>query len=351
MQGDSVKNTLNRQIVIAARPKGNATVHDFKLVSDVLPAPGEGEVLIRNTLVSLDPYHRNLMGNAASELPPVDIGRPMPGPTVAVVEESRNRDFTAGDHVVSWSGWQEYALSDGTGLQKIDAEAAPPSAALGVLGHTGLTAWIGVNKILEPKPGGTFVVTAAAGAVGSVAAQLAKLQGHRVIGIAGGSEKVRYLKEELGLDDAVDYKAPDFAVQLARALPDGLDTLFDNVGGNLFEALMPYFNMKAQIVICGTIAQYGFPGAPEGPDRLPELLKAFLYRFIVIRGFALPDHLHCFPEFYANVAPLVSKGQIKYREAFVDGLENIPDAFLRLFDGRNNGKLIVRLAAPESRGQ
>ena len=348
IKGNTVNNAPNRHIILAARPHGNATLQDFRLVSQALPAPADGEVLLRNMLISLDPYHRNLMGNAASELPAVALGQHMPGPTVAVIAHSRNPDFAVGDHVVTWTGWQEYALSDGAGLQKIDAGAAPLSTALGVLGHTGLTAWIGVNKFLDAKPGGTFVVTAAAGAVGSVAAQLAKLQGHRVVGIAGGPAKVRYLKEELGLDDAVDYKAPDFAAQLARALPDGLDTLFDNVGGTMFEALMPYFNMKAQIVVCGTIAQYAFPGAPEGPDRLPELLKAFLYRLIVIRGFALPDHLGCLPEFLAHMAPLVAAGKIKYIEEFVDGFENIPDAFLRLFDGRNNGKLIVRVAGPES---
>lgn len=340
-----MKNLLNRQIVIAARPNGNATLNDFTLITQALPAPTEGEVLLRNLLISLDPYQRNLMGNAASELPPVDLGLPMPGPTVAVIEQSNNSGFAVGEHVLSWSGWQEYAVSNGAGLQKLDAGAAPLSTALGVLGHTGLTAWIGLNKFLDPKPGGTFVVTAAAGSVGSVAAQLAKLRGHRVVGIAGGPDKVRYLREELGLDDAVDYKAPDFAAQLARALPDGLDTLFDNVGGPMFEALMPYFNMKAQIVICGTIAQYGFPGAGDGPNRLPELLKAFLYRFIVIRGFALPDHFDCVPAFLAEVAPLVANGTLKYQEEFVDGFENIPDTFLRLFDGRNKGKLIARIAA------
>lgn len=339
-----MKNVLNRQFVLAARPDGNAKISDFKLVEQALPALAEGEVLLRNTLISLDPYQRNLMGNAASELPPIDIGQVMPGPTVAVIAASRHAGFTVGEHVVSWSGWQEHAVSNGDGLQKIDAGAAPLSAALGVLGHTGLTAWVGVNKFLDAKPGGTFVVTAAAGSVGSIAAQLARLQGHRVVGIAGGAAKVRYLKEELGLHDAVDYKAPDFAAQLARALPDGLDTLFDNVGGDMFEALMPHFNMKAQIVICGTIAQYGFPGAPDGPNRLPELLKAFLYRFIVIRGFALPDHFASMPDFLADVAPLVAEGKIQYREDFVDGFEHIPEAFLRLFDGRHHGKLLVRLA-------
>ncbi|OJH39216.1 NADP-dependent oxidoreductase [Cystobacter ferrugineus] len=336
-------NTSNRQIVIAARPNGKAQLSDFNIVEQAIPSPGDGEVLFRNLLISMDPYQRSLMGNASSELPPIDIGQPMSGPTVAVVEQSRNANFAVGDHVVSWSGWQEYGLSDGSDLQKIDPEAAPLSTALGVLGHTGLTAWLGVSKFLNPKPGGTFVVTAAAGSVGSVAAQMAKLRGHRVIGIAGGPEKVRYLKDDLGLDGAVDYKATGFAEQLARALPDGLDTLFDNVGGYMFEALMPYFNHHARIVICGTIAQYDFPNAPDGPNRLPELLKSFLYRFIEIRGFALPDHLGSYPEFLAEVGPLVSQDKIKYSEEFVDGFENIPDAFLRLFDGRNRGKLIARV--------
>ncbi|UOD29232.1 NADP-dependent oxidoreductase [Massilia violaceinigra] len=341
-----MKIPTNRQIVLAARPDGNAKVTDFNVVSHPRPIPGDGEVLFRNTLISLDPYQRNLMGNASSELPLIDIGQPMPGPTIAVVAESMHPDFAAGAHVVTWSGWQEYGLLNGAGLRKIDPAAAPMSAALSVLGHTGLTAWVGLNKFLDPLPGGTFVVTAAAGSVGSVVAQLAKLRGQRVVGIAGGAEKVRYLKEELGLADAVDYKAPDFAAQLARALPNGIGTLFENVGGHIFEALMPYFNMRAQIVICGAIAQYGFPGAPEGPDRLPELLKAFLYRFVVIRGFALPDHFDSMPDFLAEVAPLVAAGKIKYGEHFVDGFENIPAAFLQLFDGGNKGKLIARIAAP-----
>ncbi|WP_207476271.1 NADP-dependent oxidoreductase [Arenibaculum pallidiluteum] len=334
---------LNRQIVLAARPNGHARPSDFEFVERPIPVPGDGEVLFRNLLISVDPYQRNLMGNASTELPPIDIGQTMPGPTVAVVERSGNPEFAVGDHVVSWSGWREYGLSDGSDLMKVDPEAAPLSTALGVLGHTGLTAWIGTTRFLDPKPGGTFVVTAAAGSVGSVAAQIAKLRGHRVVGIAGGPEKVRYLKEELGLDEAVDYKAPDFAEQLARALPDGIDTLFENVGGRLFEALMPYFNMKAQIVICGTIAQYAFPGASDGPNRLPELLKAFLYRFIVIRGFSLTDHFDAYPEFAVEMRSWVSQDRIRYREEFVDGFENIPGAFLRLFDGSNTGKLIARL--------
>lgn len=336
-------SSLNRQFVIAARPQGKAKLSDFQLTQRPLSAPQDGEILFRNQLISIDPYQRNLMGNASSELPPVELGQPMPGPTVAVVEQSKNAGFAPGDRVISWSGWQEYGLSDGSDLQKVALQGAPLTAALGVLGHTGLSAWVGMRKFLNAKPGCTLVVTAAAGSVGSLAAQLAKRDGLRVVGIAGGAEKVNYLREQLGLDDAVDYKSPDFAERLALALPQGLDALFDNVGGDMFEALMPFFNLHARIVICGTIAQYDFPGAAAGPNRLPELLKSFLYRFIEIHGFAVPDHFACYPDFLAEVAPLVAQGKIKYSEELVDGFEKIPDAFMRLFDGRNRGKLIVRV--------
>lgn len=337
-------NKSNRQIVIAARPNGNAKPSDFDFVETTIPAPAEGEVLTRNLLISIDPYQRSLMGNASTELPPIDLGQPMSGPTVAVVEQSRNPNFAVGDHVVAWSGWQQYGLSNGAELRKIDPEAAAPSTALGVLGHTGLTAWLGVTKFMKPKPGSTVVITAAAGSVGSLAAQLAKLRGHRVVGIAGGADKVRYLKE-LGLDNAVDYKAPDFAERLALALPNGLDALLENVGSPMFEALMPHFNHQAQIVIAGTIAQYAHPGAAPGPNRLPELLKLFLYRFIQIQGFAMPDHIDSYPDFLAEVAPLLAQGKIKYNEEFVDGFDSIPAAFQRLFDSANpnRGKLIARV--------
>ncbi|HET8596189.1 MAG TPA: NADP-dependent oxidoreductase [Castellaniella sp.] len=340
-----MSSKTNRQIVVAARPNGNATLNDFGFVEQPVPVPGEGEVLSRNVLISIDPYQRNLMGNASSESPPVDLGQPMPGPTVAIVEQSRNPDFSIGDYVVAWSGWQQYGLSDGADLRKIDAGIAPLSTALGVLGHTGLTAWLGITKFMDPKPGGTLVVTAAAGSVGSVAGQLAKLRGHRVLGIAGGAEKVRYLTEELNLDGAVDYKRQDFNERLAAALPDGLDALLDNVGGTLFEALMPHFNHQAHIAIAGLISQYAHPGAAPGPNRLPDLLTSFLYRFIQVRGFAMPDHVDRYPEFLAEVTPLVRQGKIKYSEEFVDGFDNIPTAFLRLYDrsNPNRGKLIARV--------
>lgn len=338
-------NPSNRQIVIATRPIGDAKLTDFAFVDGAIPSPSKGEVLTRNLLISIDPYQRSLMGNASTELPPIALGQPMPGPTVAVVEQSMNPDFAVGDHVVAWSGWQQYGLSDGSELRKINTKVAPLSTSLGVLGHTGLTAWLGVTRFMNPKPGSTVVVTAAAGSVGSLASQLAKLGGHRVVGVAGGAKKVRYLKEVLGLDDAVDYRAPDFEEQLARALPDGLDALLDNVGGPVFETLMPHFNHHAQIVIAGLISQYAHPQAVLGANRLPDLLKLFLYRFIQVQGFAMPDHVACYPDFLAEVGPLVAKGKITHSEEFVDGLDRIPTAFLTLFDRKhpNRGKLIARL--------
>ncbi len=338
-----MKDKSTRSIILAKRPNGNATLDDFKFVEQPLPTLKDGEVLLRNVLISMDPYQRNLMGNAGSELPPIDVGQPMPGPTIAVIEESRNPKFAAGDHVISWSGWQESAVSEGGELQKVDTIAAPLSASLGVLGHTGHTAWVGINKYMKPKSGGTLVVTAAAGAVGSVAAQLGRLKGFRVVGIAGGPEKVKYLLDELGLDAAVDYKAADFKEQLGLALPNGIDAVFENVGAPMFEALMGYFNMHAQVVVCGSIAHYSSPEVSSGPDHLPELLKLFLYRFIQVHGFSILDHLSSRNDFVAEVAPLVSQGKVSYREQLVEGFDNIPSAFLGLFEGNNHGKLIAMI--------
>lgn len=234
-------------------------------------------------------------------------------------------------------------MSDGSDLRKVDLASAPVSTALGVLGHTGLTAWVGMRKFLDPKPGGTVVVTAAAGSVGSMAAQMAKLSGNRVVGIAGGARKVAFLKETLRLDDAVDYKADDFAEQLKRALPDGIDALYDNVGDYMFEALMEHFNKEARIVIGGTIAGYGDTAHPDRADHLPRLLNLFLYRFVEIRGFSVTNHLGDYPAFLAEATQWVSDGSIKYSEEFVDGFERIPETFLKLFDGTHDGKLIVRV--------
>jgi NADPH-dependent curcumin reductase CurA len=335
---------VNRRILLAARPHGAPKPSDLTVVERPVPVPGDGEVLIRNLYVSLDPYNRIIMGNADSDQPPIDIGDTMFGFTVAVVERSDHPGFAIGDHVASMSGWQDYAVSDGSDLRPIDPDAAPLSASLGVLGHTGLTAWVGLTRIVDPKPGGTLVVTAAAGAVGSAAAQIGRLRGHRVVGVAGGPEKCRHLRDDLGLDAAVDYKSPDFADQLARAVPDGIDTVFENVGAVMVEALLPHLNVKAQIAVCGVMSQITRTASVAGPDRVPDLLRAVLYRDLTIRGFSTPDYWDDYPDFLAEVAPWVADGKLRYAEHLIDGLEAIPTAFPTMFEGAAVGKMIARIA-------
>jgi len=333
----------NRQILLAARPHGMAKLSDFTFAETEVPTPRDGQVLFRNLLFSIDPYQRNLMGNGSSELPPIAIGSPMQGPTVAVVTDSRHPDFAKGDHVQSWSGWQDFALSDGSDIRRLDPDAAPLSTALGPLGLTGHTAWFGATKVHDFKPGGTLVVTGAAGSVGSMVAQLAKLRGHRVVGVAGGPEKAAFLTERLGLDAAIDHRAANVEAQVARALPDGIDALFENVGGPLFPVLMEHFNHHAKMVVCGTIADYSNKDLPTGINYLPRLITLIHYRFVEIRAFAIPNHLDTIPEFLAELTPLVQSGRIHYGEEIVDGFEKIPETFLTLFDGSHSGKkLIVR---------
>lgn len=333
----------SRRFVLASRPDGAAKLDNFELVEGLIPSPAEGEILFRNTLFSIDPYQRNLMGNGSSEWPPIEIGDIMQGPTVAVVEQSRNPAFAVGDYVQTWSGWQEYALSDGSDLRKIDPNTAPLSTALGPLGLTGFTAWYGMTKLHDFKPGGTLLVTGAAGSVGSAAVQLGKLRGYRVVGVAGGPAKTAFIKEEYGLDAVIDYKAADFEAQVQNALPDGIDAFYENVGGPMFPVLMEYFNPYAKMTISGTISNYSEKRLPEGTDYLPRLIGLIHYRFIDIKAFAVPFVLGTFPEFLAEMTPLVADGRIKYGEEFIDGFEKLPETLFTLFDGTHSGKkLIVR---------
>ncbi|MCJ2130678.1 NADP-dependent oxidoreductase [Methylobacterium sp. E-045] len=335
----------NRQFTLAARPEGMAKLSDFKLVESSIPSPKDGEVLFRNTLFSIDPYQRNLMGNGSSEWPTINVGDPMGGPTIATVEESHNPDFAVGDNVQTWTGWQDYAVSDGSDLRKLDANAVPLSTALGPLGLPGFTAWYGLTKVHDFKPGGTLVVTGAAGSVGSMVVQLAKLRGLRVVGVAGGPEKTAWLIDELGADAAIDYKAHDVEEQVKRALPNGIDAFFENVGGPMFPILMEHFNTDAKMTICGTISDYSDTELPQGTNYLPRLITLIHYRFVSIKAFATPYVMDKIPEFLAEVTPLVAGGRIKYGEEFVDGFEKLPETLLRLFDGSHSGKkLIVRAA-------
>ena len=342
-----MSSQVNRRIVLAARPHGNPKESDFHIIEGPVPVPGEGQVLVRNILLSLDPFNRILMGNANSEQDPIEIGDTMFGFTVGVVERSNNPTFAVGDHVTGFlgtTGWQDYALSDGSDIRVVDRDAVPLTAHLGALGVTGLTAWVGLTRILDPRPGGTLVVTAAAGAVGSAAAQIGKLRGYRVVGVAGGPVKTRHLLEDLGLDAAVDYQAADFEQQLARAVPDGIDTIYDNVGATQFPVLLPHVNNDAQIVVGGVMSQITMTGVPEGPNRLPDVLRAIFYKNLTVRGFNVTEHYHLYPEFLAELTPAVAEKKLLSTTHVVEGLENIPTVFPEMFTGRAAGKMIARIA-------
>ncbi len=335
---------MNRQIVLAARPQGEPKESDFRLVETPVPEPGPGQMRLRTIHLSLDPYMRGRMNAGASYVPGLEIGEVMGGGTVSRVEASQVEGFKVGDIVEAYSGWQIYALSDGRGVRKLDPSLAPISTALGVLGMPGLTAWTGLMNIGQPKAGETVVVAAASGAVGSVVGQLAKIKGCTAIGIAGGERKCRYVVDELGFDACIDHRRDDFAEALGAACPRGIDVYFENVGGPVFDAVLPLLNTFARVPVCGLISQYNATEPPKGVDRLSMLMGHILVKRLTIRGFIVFDFAKQQPEFLAEVGPLVHDGRIKYREDFVDGLENAPHALIGLLKGENFGKVIVRVS-------
>jgi len=335
---------VNRRIVLASRPVGAPVVDNFRLETSPIPVPAEGQVLLRALYLSLDPYMRGRMSEAKSYAPPVALGEVMVGGTVSRVVTSRHPDFPEGTLVLSYTGWQDYALSSGTGLVKLDG-LEQSSLALGVLGMPGFTGYMGLMDIGQPKAGETVVVAAASGAVGSVVGQVAKLQGCRVIGIAGGAEKCRYVVEELGFDACLDHRDPDLAAKLAAACPQGIDVYFENVGGAVFEAVLPLLNQGARVPLCGLISQYNNTGLPDGKDRLSFLMGQLLTRRVRMQGFIVfDDYGPRYPEFFRTMLPLVTEGKVKFREDRVAGLENAPEAFLGLLSGKNFGKLVVQIA-------
>jgi hypothetical protein len=335
----------NRQIVLASRPEGEPKPENFRLVTSEAPEPAEGQVLLRTLWLSLDPYMRGRMSAAKSYTRPVEIGEVMTGGTVSRVAASRHPDFEASDVVLGFGGWQDYTVSDGRGLRTLDPAAAPVSTALGVLGMPGMTAYVGLHAIGLPKPGDALVVAAAAGPVGSAVGQMGKIKGCRVVGIAGGPEKVRYLKEELGFDAALDHRAPDFPGRLRDACPDGIDIYFENVGGAVFDAVLPLLNDFARIPVCGLVAHYNATEPPAGPDRTPALLRAMLTKRLTFRGFIVWDFADREEAFRRDMEAWVREGRVKYREDVVEGLENAPEAFIGMLKGRNFGKLLVRVGA------
>ena len=336
--------TVNRQVVMAARPEGAPKDSDFALKETPAPAPGDGQVLCRTVYLSLDPYMRGRMSAAKSYTKPLDPGDVITGETVSRVVESKHADFGPGDIVVANSGWQDYAVADGAALRKIDPSLAPISTALGVLGMPGLTAYGGLLNIGQPKEGETLVVAAASGAVGAIVGQIAKIKGCRAVGVAGSAEKCGFVVDELGFDACLNHRDPDFAAQLEAACPNGIDIYFETVGGAVFDAVLPLLNPFARLPICGMIAHYNATELPPGPNQVPVLMRAVLVKRLRVQGFIVWDFADQEAEFIDRVGTWIREGRVKYREDIVDGLENAPQAFQGLLQGRNFGKLLVRVS-------
>ena len=334
-------NTCQR-IVLASRPKGRVTPENFRLERIPLPEPGPGQLRVRVHYLSLDPYMRGRMEETKSYAESQKLDETMIGGTVGVVDASNHPGFAVGDTVVGMLGWQEYGLSDGQMIMKVDTRAVPMSAYLGPVGMPGVTAWYGLNRICEPKPGQTVLVSAASGAVGSVVGQLAKQAGCRAVGIAGGPEKCAYVVEELGFDACVDHRAHGDVKSMVRALrtaaPQGVDALFENVGGVCLDAALACMNPFGRIALCGLIAGY------NGEDIALQNVRALLVSRLVIRGFIVSDHMDAWPPALADLGHGVATGKIKYRETVAQGLAAAPDAFIGLLAGRNFGKQLVKLA-------
>lgn len=334
---------VNRKIVLASRPVGAPTADNFRLEQTAIPAIAEGEILLRSVYLSLDPYMRGRMSDAKSYAEPVAVGEIMVGGTVCQVEQSNHVDFAQGEWVLSYSGWQDYAVSNGDGLIKLGMQPTHPSYALGVMGMPGFTAYMGLLDIGKPKPGDTIVVAAATGAVGSMVGQIGKIKGCRVVGVAGGEEKCRYAKDVLGFDDCIDHKADDFEAQLAAACDNGIDIYYENVGGKVFDAVLPLLNTGARIPLCGLISQYNATELPQGPDRMSMLMGTLLVKRIKMQGFIIfDDYADRYDEFATEMSQWLAEGKIHYREDLVQGLENAPQAFIGLLDGKNFGKLVIQ---------
>jgi NADPH-dependent curcumin reductase len=334
--------THHRRVVLANRPQGEPSASDFRLETVATPKPGAGEVLARVIYLSLDPYMRGRMRDAASYAAPIGLGETMVGGTVCEVVASNHNAFKPGDIVEDRLGWQEYGVSHGATLRKIDPTLAPISTANGILGMPGMTAWFGLLDIGQPKPGETVVVSAASGAVGQVVGQLAKRAGARAVGIAGGPQKCAFVRDELGFDACIDYKAGDLASALKTACPDGVDVYFENVGGVIGDAVTMAMNTWGRIVLCGAISQYNATGIEMAP-RLPGF---FVGKRVTMRGFIVSDFAPRYEPARKLMGGLVREGKLKYREDIVAGLENAPKAFIGLLRGENFGKLQIQVGKP-----
>jgi NADPH-dependent curcumin reductase CurA len=337
-----VGDEVNRQWVLASRPTGMVEPSCFELRSEDVPVPDEGQFVVRNLYLSLDPAMRGWMTDLPNYVPPVGIGEVMRGACVGRVAQSRHPDYESGDLVVGVFGWQDYAISGGGGILPVTKvpEGVPPTVPIGILGITTLTAYFGLKEIAKPKDGETVVVSGAAGATGSVAGQLARIWGCRVVGIAGGPEKCDWLTGELGFDGAIDYKHENVRRRLRELCPDGLDVFWDNVGGVALEAALANLAMQARVVLCGAISTYNAAERPPGPSNYMNLLV----RRSRMEGFVVFDYLARTDEALAELVPLIGEGKIHYREDMRDGLECAPQALVDLYTGANTGKLLVKIA-------
>jgi NADPH-dependent curcumin reductase len=331
-----------KRIVLASRPVGEPKLSDFRTEAYEVPTPGDGQVLLRTIWLSLDPYMRGRMSDAASYAQPVPIGGVMEAGTVSEVTASNNPAFAKGDIVLSRAGWQTHALSDGKGLSRIDPKLAPISTAVGVLGMPGMTAYTGLLDIGKPQAGETVVVAAASGAVGSAVGQIAKVKGARAVGIAGGKDKCDYVKRELGFDYCLDHRDPDLAAKLKNACPEGIDVYFENVGGAVFEAVFPLLNAFARVPVCGLIAHYNDTEA-KPPKWAASLMRATLTKRLTFRGFIVSDFAARHGDFLRDMSQWVREGKVKYKEFTTEGLDSAPEAFIGMLKGANFGKQLVRV--------
>ncbi len=330
--------SVNRQVVLRSRPVGMPKPDDFDLVESPLPSPKEGEVLCRTIYLSLDPYMRGRISGAKSYAASVEPGQVIVGGTVGEVLESRHPGLAKGDVVLGYDGWQSHAVSKGGGLRKLDPKQAPVSTALGVLGMPGMTAYVGLLDIGQPKPGETVVVSAASGAVGSAVGQIAKIKGARAVGVAGSQDKCDYVVRELGFDACVNYKKGDLPASLKQACPNGVDVYFENVGGDVLRAVMQLLNQNARIPLCGMISEYNATESTPGPN-----LRPLLFNRALIKGFIVSDHMARMGDFVKDCGGWLRDGRLKHREDVVVGLEKAPEAFIGLLQGKNFGKLLVRV--------
>lgn len=338
-------DNTNRQIKLASRPHGEPTDDNFELTTSDIPTPQAGEMLLRTLYLSLDPYMRGRMSAAKSYADPLNIGDVMTAGTVAQVVESNIEGFSAGDIVVSQSGWQDYSVSNGEGVHKLDNDMKHPSYGLGVLGMPGFTGYMGLTDIGKPKAGETLVVAAATGPVGATVGQVGKRLGLHVVGVAGGAEKCAYAVDELGFDACIDHYADDFAEQLENACPNGIDIYYENVGGKVFDAVLPLLNAHARIPVCGLVSQYNATETPDGKDRLSLLMGTILKQRLTVKGFIIfEEYGEHFPEFLETMGEWVEAGDVKTLEHMVDGLGNAPSAFIDMLNGQNFGKTVIKVA-------